>query len=111
MKGLYIVRQRVTASEPGGAADRALRQLAALDRAKDSVYAAYQHLTTAADRAAKLYDKMEGGMERFIQTWNAAHPDLAIQRCRGTESNCGCLRYTINELGFCHACSSTRGRC
>ena len=63
MNGLHIVRKRVTASEPGGAASRALRQLMALDRAKDSVHGAYQHLTTAADPAAKLCDKLEGEIE------------------------------------------------
>jgi hypothetical protein len=110
MKGLYIVRKRVTASEPGGAADRALWQLAALDRAKDSVHATYQRLATAADRAAKLCDKMEGGMERFIQAWNAAHPDQTIQRCCGIVSTSACLRYTLNADAFCDACRSTRGK-
>jgi len=110
MKGLYIVGKRVTASQPGGAADRALRQLAALDRAKDSVHRAYQHLTTAADRAAKLCYKIEGGMERFIQTWNAAHPDQTIQRCCGIASTSACLRYTMNADAFCDACRSTRSK-
>ena len=66
--------------------------------AKDSVHRAYQHLTTAADRAAKLCDKIEGGMERFIQTWNAAHPDQTIQRCCGIASTSACLRYTMNAI-------------
>ena len=91
------------------AAGRLLQQLAALDRARDSLQQLCQRLATAADHATKLYTKIQERTESFIGNWNAAHPDQRIQRCRGAESNSACLRYTTNEQRLCDACRNQRG--
>ena len=111
MTGLFIVKKRVTESSSAteSAAGRVLQQLAALDRARDSLQQACQWLATAADRATKLDTKIQQGTESVMGNWNAAHPDQRMQRCRGAESNSACLRYTTNEQTLCDACRSNRG--
>ena len=111
MTGLFIVRKRVTESSSAmeSAAGRLLQQLAALDRARDSLQQLCLRLATAADHATKLYTKIQERTESFIGNWNAAHPDQRIQRCRSAESNSACLRYTTNEQTLCDACRNKRG--
>jgi hypothetical protein len=67
MTGLFVVRKRVTESSSAteSAAGRALQQLAALDRARDSLQQACQWLATAAGSANKLYTKIQQGAESF----------------------------------------------
>src|SRR4051812_13322252 len=98
MKGLFIVRKRVMESPRANesAAGRVLQQLAAFDRAKESLQQVYQQLATAADDVTKLYTKIQDGTESFIHNWNDAHPHQRIQRCRFAESNSACLRFTTS---------------
>ena len=84
MARLFILPKKAitTAIEPSNAAAPALQRLAALERAKASLQETCQRLTTALDRANKLYGKIEIGTDRFVTLWNASHPDQMIRRCR-----------------------------
>ncbi len=108
MAQLFIVSTRVTESrsESWSAAGPALQQLAALERAKDSIQETCRRLSTAMDCAAKLYAKIEAGTDRFVAAWNAAHPTQTIQRCRSARTDSSCLRYTTNATAVCDACRS-----
>src|SRR5260370_40181592 len=80
MAQLFIVSTRVTESrsESWSAAGPALQQLAALERAKDSLQETCRRLSTAMDCAAKLYAKIEAGTDVFAAAWDDAHPTQSL---------------------------------
>ena len=108
MARLFILPKKAitTAIEPSNAAAPALQRLAALERAKASLQETCQRLTTALDRANKLYGKIEIGTDRFVTLWNASHPDQMIRRCRLARTDAGCVGYTNNRNGICDGCAS-----
>ena len=110
MTQLFIVRKSGTAlpEESSSAAGPALRQLAALERAKDAIQRTSLRLSVALDCAAKLYAKIDARTDCFVAAWNAAHPTHIIQRCRGASTASACLRYTTNATAVCDACGSRK---